>query len=474
MDSRYAIIITKPFLWSVVMKKIVICIIFFTFLLTGCKSNELLSSKNPVTINFWHNYGGLMKDTMDILIDEFNDTIGREEGIIINVTSITGSQTIAEKLNMAVNDEPGSPGLPDITTLYPNTAYMLAEKNLLVDMESHFSKEELSSFIPEFIEEGRLPDGKLYVLPTGKSTEVMFLNTTIFNRFMKETDANYNDLYTFKGILDTAKKYYIWTDKQTPDVDNDGKPFISYDSIFNMAQTIYRQSGESLIVAGNLNLASDTFEDVWRNCFEPAVKGYAAIYDGYGSDLIKTGSVVASIGSTAGVLFYSDIVTYEDNRTEPAEFMVLPYPVIDGGENVAIQRGGGMCIIKSNEAKEYAASIFLKWFTAPEQNLKFVSSTGYIPVTKRAIEMTVDYGHETDDKMQKLQETIKEMTENYTFFYTPVTENFDVLQERFNKDMKDYAQKCKKEYFDLLNNMNEIDAFNAVTDNKYKEFIKQR
>ena len=32
-----------------------------------------------------------------------------------------------------------------------------------------------------------------------------------------------------------------------------------------------------------------------------------AIHDGYGSDLIKTGRVVASIGSTAGVLFYSDI-----------------------------------------------------------------------------------------------------------------------------------------------------------------------
>ena len=69
------------------MKKFVVCILIFTILLTGCKSNELLSAKNPVTINLWHNYGGLLKDTMDILIDEFNDTIGRENGIIINVTS---------------------------------------------------------------------------------------------------------------------------------------------------------------------------------------------------------------------------------------------------------------------------------------------------------------------------------------------------------------------------------------------------
>jgi len=467
-------IIKKNVFWSVVMKKFVVCILIFTILLTGCKSNELLSAKNPVTINLWHNYGGLLKDTMDILIDEFNDTIGRENGIIINVTSLTGSATIAEKLKMAVNDEPGAPELPDITTLYPNTAYVLAEKGLLVDIESLFSKEELSIFIPEFIEEGRLPDGKMYVLPTGKSTEVMFLNKTIFNRFMKETNVSYNDLFTFKGIIDTAEKYYKWTDNQTPNVDNDGKAFISYDSVFNMAQTIYKQSGEELIVDGSLNFSSDIFKDVWKYCFEPAVKGYYATYDGYGSDLIKTGRVVASIGSTAGVLFYSDIVTYEDNITEPAEFLILPYPVIDSGENVAIQRGGGMCILKSNEAKEYAAGIFLKWFTAPEQNLKFVSSTGYIPVTKKAVEMTVDNGDEVEDKINKLQKTTKDMAEQYAFFYTPVIENFDELQENYENNMNSYAIQCNNEYFNLLSDMNEADAFNAATKNKYEEFIRQR
>lgn len=456
-------------------KNIILCIIFFTLLLTGCKSNELLSAKKPVTINLWHNYGGQMKDTMDNLIDEFNDTVGKEKGIIINVTSLTGSATIQEKLKMVVNDEPGAPELPDITTLYPNTAFMLAEKGLVADIESHFSKEELSLFVPEFVEEGRLPDGKLYVLPTAKSTEVMFLNTTIFNKFIKETDVSYNNLDTFKGIIDTAEKYYIWTDKQTPDIENDGKTFITYDSLFNIAQIIYRQSGENFIVDGKLNLSSHAFEYVWNYSFQPAVKGYAAIYDGYGSDLIKTGDIVASIGSTAGVLFYSDIVTYDDNLTEPAEFLVLPYPVIDGGEKIAIQRGGGMCIIKSNEAKEYAAAVFLKWFTSPEQNLKFVSSTGYIPVTKKAIEMIVNEENIiTDDKVRKLLKTAQEMTEQYTFFCTPIIENFDELQKNFNKNMKGYAVLCKDEYFNLLKSMDETDAYNYATKNKYDEFINQR
>lgn len=202
------------------MKRIIIFCLICILLLTGCSSMELFSTKKPVTINLWHNYGGTMKDTMDSLIDEFNDTKGREEGILVNVTSLSGSAAIHDKLKMVATDEPGAPELPDITTLYPNTALMLAEKGLLAELKSLFSEEDLSAFIPEFVEEGRLTDGKLYVLPIAKSTEVMFVNTTIFNRFINETDVEYDDLRTFEGIIQTAEKYYKWTDDQTPNQEN--------------------------------------------------------------------------------------------------------------------------------------------------------------------------------------------------------------------------------------------------------------
>ena len=457
------------------MKRIIIFCLICILLLTGCTSMELFSTKKPVTINLWHNYGGTMKDTMDSLIDEFNDTKGREEGILVNVTSLSGSAAIHDKLKMVANDEPGAPELPDITTLYPNTALMLAEKGLLADLESQFSEEDLSAFIPEFVEEGRLSDGKLYVLPTAKSTEVMFVNTTIFNRFINETDVEYDDLRTFEGIIQTAKKYYKWTDDQTPNQENDGKTFLTYDSIFNLAQAIYRQAGEDFIVDNKLNLSSPAFKNFWDACFLPAVKGYVAIYDGYGSDLIKTGNVAASIGSTAGVLFYSDTVTYDNNVTEQAEYIILPYPVMKDGKSAAIQRGGGMCITKSNEAREAAAGIFLKWFTSPEQNSRFVASTGYIPVTTEAMEITSnDRSAFVDDKIKMLLDTSREMAEKYSFFYTPTFENFDDLQDDFNKNIKSYALQCKSSYFELLKTMDINHALEEATKNKYEEFINMR
>jgi multiple sugar transport system substrate-binding protein len=413
-----------------------------------------------------------MKNTMDDLIAEFNDTVGKEKGVIVNVTSISSSATVHEKLIMAANDEPNAPELPDITTLYPNTAILLAQKDLLANLEIQFTEEELSKYVNRFVEEGRLQDGKLYVFPTAKSTEVMFLNMTIFNRFMKETDADYDDLKSFEGIIETSEKYYKWTDNKTPLIKNDGESFIVFDSLFNAAQIAYRQLNDNFIVNEQLNITSPSFEKVWNLFYEPTVKGFIANYDGYGSDLLKTGNVAASIGSTAGVLFYSPTITYDDNITETVEYLILPYPSFTDGKKVAIQRGGGMSIIKSNEKREYAAGIFLKWFTEPTQNLKFVSSTGYLPVTKDAFNAVMnDENIVKDDKIRKLINTTREMQEQYDFFTPPVFDNFENIQKQYENKIKETATLSRDEYIKLLDTMDEEAAFKEVSTNAYTSFL---
>lgn len=457
------------------LKKSMLFLLFCIVLLTGCESNEKLDPRNPVTLSLWHNYGGQMKNTMDDLVAEFNDTVGKEKGIILNVTSITGSATIQEKLMMAADDEPHAPKLPDITTLYPNTALALAQKGLLADLGQQFTEEELSEYVRRFVDEGRLQDGRLYVFPTAKSTEVIFINMTVFNRFMKDTDAEYEDMATFEGIIETAGKYYRWTDSQTPHIKNDGKTFIVYDSLFNMAQVGYEQLNDSFISDGALNMSSSYFGKIWNLFYEPAVRGYVANYKGYGSDLIKTGNVAASIGSTAGVLFYSPTVTYADNITEAAEYLILPYPSFRDGSKTAIQRGGGMSIIKTDEVREYAAGIFLKWFTEPRQNLKFISSTGYLPVTEEAFSSVMsDNSIVSDDKIKKLILAAKEMQEEYTFYIPPIIENFDALQDDYEDSMRKTANFSREEYIRLLEHMDEDAAYETVSQDVYTKFVNSK
>lgn len=434
-------------------------------ILSGCQNTHGLDAKNPVTLTLWHNYGGQMKETMDKMVDEFNETVGAEKGIILSVTSISSSSTLHEKLIMAANREPGAPMMPDLTTANPKTAIILVKKGLLSNLDEQFSKEELAAYVPRFLEEGRLEGSQLYLFPTAKSTEVLFLNKTIFDRFSKDTGARYQDLQTFEGLAKIAKLYYDWTDAQTPEILNDGKAFYHIDSLFNFALVGGKQLGSDFVIHDRLEVSSEKSQRVWDYFYESAVRGYFSIYDGYASDLVKTGDIVCSTGSTAGVLFFDPLITYADNSTEPAELKILPYPIFEGGKEIAIQRGSGMIVTKSTEAKEHAAGIFLKWFTSPKNNLRFVASTGYLPVTEKAYGEVMSEAIATvkDKNIKNLLSTAVEMQSRYDFYIPPLYEGIDVLQKEYEAKIKQIAAEGRKNYQTLLGKMSKEAAFDEVS-----------
>ncbi len=419
-----------------------------TWTLAACAKEGGLDPKNPVTLTMWHNYGGQMQETMDLLVDEFNITLGREAGIIISVTSVASQKEQAENLAMIVTGDPGAPALPDLTTCYPATAMTLLEEGLIIPLDGLFSPEELEAYQPQFLEEGRLSDGKLYVFPMAKSSEVLFVNKTLFHRFSQATGITLESLSTFEGIERAAVDYFAWTDEQTPDILNDGKTFFTADSWLNLALVGTAQLGEEFALPQGLQTSSAAYERVGAFCAAPAIQGGVAIYDGYSSDLAKTGEIVCSIGSTAGILFYGDTVTYPDNTTEPVSFTVLPYPVFEGGEKIALQRGGGFCVSKSDPQKEYAAGVFLKWLTAPAQNMRFVSSTGYLPVTKAAFEESMSREIEAveNENVKVLLQAAMEMYREYTFLTAPSFEGYDAMGKDYEREWKDAMKALQEAY----------------------------
>lgn len=457
------------------MKKKILFVILGLMLITilaGCSNAKNVNTNQPVTLTLWHNYGGQLKDTMDEMVDQFNETTGAEQGIIINVTSISGSAALHEKLIMAANGDPGAPTLPDITTAYPKTALILAEKDLLADLDQQFTPGELEAYVPAFIEEGRLNGQGLYVFPTAKSTEVLFVNQTIFDRFAKDTGAKLEDLKTFEGLLQTAALYYEWTDRQTPDILHDGKTFFMADSLFNAALIGCKQLGQELVADDTLKTDTPAYQKIWDTYYKSAVLGHTAIYDGYATDLAKTGDIVCSTGSTAGVSFFSPTVTYADNTAEPAELAILPYPVFENGRPTALQRGAGMCVTKSTAEKEHAAAVFLKWFTSPENNLHFVVSTGYMPVTQAAFGelMTKELENIDDRNIRKLSQAIRTMQEEYQFYTTPLFTGIDELQEQYEAQLKETAVQSRSSYCKYLPGSDIQTAYDAASLGKLEEF----
>ncbi len=353
--------------------------------------------------------------------------------------------------------------MPDITTCYPSTAALLAEKNLLASLDQQFTKEELEAYLPRFLEEGRLEDGNLYVFPFAKSTEVLFLTQTLFDEFSEATGVTEQDLSTFEGIAQAAMTYYQWTDGLTPDVPEDGKQFYTADSLFNLAQVGMEQMGTSLWDGESLSLDGPAFQRIWNVIFEPAVRGGYAIYDGYSSDLSKTGDILSSTGSTAGILFYGEEITYPDNTREQVEYSVLPFPTFEGGNKIAIQRGSGLVVAKSTPAKEEAAAIFLKWFTAPQQNMRFISSTGYLPVTDEAFLHHMEQEIEKNENVniQKLLRTAIAVHDEYDFYTPPAFHEFNSISNGFEETFMSQLKKARAKY---LSNRTTMDSNAAYQD----------
>ena len=89
-------------------------------------------------------------------------------------------------------------------------------------------------------------------------------------------------------------------------------------------------------------------------------------------------------------------VTYADNTSEKVEIVSMPCPVFARGETMVMQRGAGICTVKSTPEKEKACITFLKWLTEAQKNVEFVTSLGYMPVKQEAFDI---YLPETIEKL---------------------------------------------------------------------------
>ena len=198
--------------------------------LTACGEKK----SDPTTVTIWHVYGGEVTSPLNVLVEEFNRTVGQKQGIRVRVDSVSNTNTIHESVLAAAYDDPGASELPDMFISYPKTVLALPDDGILVDYRDYFSDEELDAFLPEFLEEGTV-NGRLTVLPIAKSAEILYVNQMIFNRFAAATGAKIEDLSTWEGLYALAEQYAKWSD---------GKCFFVHDYHFNYFQVGVESKGE--------------------------------------------------------------------------------------------------------------------------------------------------------------------------------------------------------------------------------------
>ena len=320
--------------------------------LGGCGNNSPLDAKNPVSIDIWTYYNGDQLTAFDALVEEFNETVGKEKGIVVKGYSQGSVNDLESNVLAAVQGEVGADEVPNIFAAYADTAYAVDQMGQVVDLKEYLNKEEIDAYIDSYIKEGDFAGtGEIKIFPTAKSTEIFVLNKTDWDKFAAAEGADYTDL------------------KMTPHFDK------------------------------------ETVRKLWDSYYIPFVKGYYAATGRFRSDDIKTGNIIAFIGSSSGVSFLPESVNISDTQSYPIEIEILPCPQFLGGESkYAVQQGAGMVVTKGTEAEIYASVEFLKWFTADTRNIQFSVNSGYLPVTKTANDKNAiaDSGVQTSGNIGKM------------------------------------------------------------------------
>lgn len=362
----------------------ILLLIVTTFLiLSGCFGKENtygLTPKDPQEIMIWHYYNGAQAVEFEKAVEKFNNGVGLEKGIIVSAQSKSSIEDLTKALVDSANKVVGADKMPDIFQCYLDTAVNLDELDILVDLDKYITEEEKEEYVASYIQEGIFgKDDKWKLFPVAKGSELLALNKTDWDKFQSATGADMNKLSTWEGITELSEQYFKWSG---------GKSFFGRDAFANYMIVGSKQLGHEIFQVKNgkveLNIDKATMKKLWDNFYVPYVKGYFKHMGRYRSDDVKIGEIISCVCSTSAVSYFPQEVTIGEEDPYTIESLMLPVPGFEGQDSYAVQQGASMAVTKSNERAEYASTVFLKWFTEEENNIKYSIETGYLPVKKQA------------------------------------------------------------------------------------------
>ena len=207
--------------------------------LQGCSANDHgLDPDKPITLTLWHYYSGSQKQAFDELVDEFNETQGKKQGISVDAVAKGSISNISADLKSSLEKKVNAPELPNIFAAYGDTAEDMEKAEKLVSINAYMSDEEMAEYVDDYMKDGILHNhDDVNIFPIAKATEVMVINKNKWDEFAKKEDVKLSDLDTWEGLAHVSEKYYTYSG---------GKAFFARDALMNYLNAGSEQLGTPL------------------------------------------------------------------------------------------------------------------------------------------------------------------------------------------------------------------------------------
>jgi multiple sugar transport system substrate-binding protein/sn-glycerol 3-phosphate transport system substrate-binding protein len=334
------------------------------------------------SVVWWTNHTGSRAELLNAIVEEFNST--NECGITVEAQSQGGYDDIRDKMNASISagENPAA-----LIVGYQNDQAFYQLNDTLVDFDTFvndptwgLSQEEIDAFYPVFWEQGLHPafNDQRLGFPPNRSMEVLYYNQT----WLEELG--------FDGPPSTPEEFKTMACAAAEAVGDGTGGYILRDDASAVASWTYAfggdilgEDGTSYVINGPATVEAMTF---LKELYD---EGCAYFFtEGFPNTEFAARRAIFAQGSSSGIPFYeNDIATLATEQgREPDVWGVtaIPHTTPDPVQNVY---GGDVMIPVTTPEQELAAWLFVKWFTTPENQAKWVEASGYFPT----VSTTTDY-----------------------------------------------------------------------------------
>lgn len=324
------------------------------------------SESGKTTVEIWHSNAGIAGNAFEEIVDEFNNTIGEEKGIVIEPIYQGAANDVLTKVKAAATADRSS--LPDIAQLdatacldMKNADYLILPQDINLD----------TSYIMPSAIEALMSDRGLLGIPFNASSLLFFYNKTLFDSLSldpPETLADFAEIAPLLGEKDSNGKITRYA-------------FAGVPATYELGTFIGAQNGLSYFVDmqnGHMGTPEKVLlED--EGTFRNFLVHWKNLYDtGWVNNITSGISTEFAAGRTATILSSSsDIASVIKNVGGRFEVGTAFVPKTDENATGGVNIGGGSFFIFTPSD---AVRTVLEYFISEDVQLKWAEETGYMPI----------------------------------------------------------------------------------------------
>lgn len=390
---------------------------------SSAKTQITTEVKEATTITFWHAMNGPHEQALTKLTEDF---MKANPNVKVELQNQSSYKDLQAKLNATFTSKQN---LPTISQAYPSWLYDASQSDLLVDLNPYITNDKIGmkeNAPLESLMKGAQIEGKQYGMPFNKSTEVLFYNKDLLEKYGVAVPK------TLEELKVAAQTIY---EKSNGEVVGAG-----FDSLNNYYAIGMKNKGVDF--NSSLDFSSDASQKVVNYYAEGVKAGYFRIA---GSDKFLSGpfanqKLAMYVGSSAG----------EAHVAKPAQEKGFTYGVAARPEKINLQQGTDVYMFSSaSETQRTAAYLYMKFLSSADSQLYWAQQTGYMPAVESVLKSDA-YKNSTTKVPAVLEETTKEL------FSIPVVQNSDAAYTEVRSIMEKILATGSVDFSSLKTQLSQV------------------